>query len=86
MLASLASAPFHLAGWSFEEKYDGYRIVAFKDGRGVRLVTRNQIDRTASFPDIADAIAKLPAKQLVLDGEVVIFDAGGVSRFQLWSA
>ncbi len=83
MLASLASAPFHIAGWSYEEKYDGYRIIAFKDGRSVRLVTRNLIDRTASFPEIADAIAKLPAKQLVLDGEVVIFDADGVSRFQL---
>ena len=83
MLATLVDAPFHREGWSYEEKYDGYRIIAFKEGRNVRLVTRNLIDRTASFPDIAEAIAKLAAPTLVLDGEICIFDADGISRFQL---
>jgi bifunctional non-homologous end joining protein LigD len=83
MLATLVDAPFHRPGWIWEEKYDGIRLIAIKDGRRVRLITRNDKDRTADFPEVAAAIAALPAPTLVLDGEVVVFDAAGVSRFQL---
>jgi len=83
MLATLVDAPFHRPGWIWEEKYDGIRLIATKDGRRVELLTRNDKDRTAGFPEVAAAIAALPAATLVLDGEVVVFDAGGVSRFQL---
>jgi bifunctional non-homologous end joining protein LigD len=86
MLATLVDAPFHEPGWIYEEKYDGIRIVATKDGRRVQLITRNLIDRTADFPEIAAAIARLPAPTLVLDGEIVVFDAAGISRFQLFGA
>jgi DNA ligase D-like protein (predicted ligase) len=83
MLATLVDAPFHRPGWIWEEKYDGIRLVALKDGPRLRLLTRNDKDRTADFPEIAAALAALPAPRLVLDGEAVVFDAGGVSRFQL---
>jgi bifunctional non-homologous end joining protein LigD len=83
MLATLVDAPFHRPGWVWEEKYDGIRLVAVKDGRRVRLWTRNDKDRSADFPEVTAAIAALPAPTLVLDGEVVVFDAAGVSRFQL---
>ena len=83
MLATPVDAPFHRAGWVYEEKYDGIRILAEKDGPRVRLVTRNLKDRTADFPEIAAAVAALPAPTLVLDGEVVLFDARRVSRFHL---
>jgi bifunctional non-homologous end joining protein LigD len=83
MLATLVDAPFHRPGWVWEEKYDGIRLVALKQGTRVRLLTRNDKDRTGDFPDVATAVAALPAPTLVLDGEVVVFDAGGVSRFQL---
>jgi bifunctional non-homologous end joining protein LigD len=83
MLATLVAAPFHRPGWVWEEKYDGIRLIAIKDGRTVRLITRNDKDRTADFPEVAAALAALPAPTLVLDGEVVVFDASGVSRFQL---
>lgn len=86
MLATLVDAPFHAPGWVYEEKYDGIRIIASKDGKSVRLVTRNLIDRTSDFPQIAAAIARLPAPTLLLDGEVVVFDAQGISRFQLFGA
>ena len=86
MLATLVDEPFHAPGWVFEEKYDGIRIIADKRGKRVRLVTRNLIDRSADFPEIADAIARLRAPALVLDGEIVVFDAHGVSRFQLFGA
>jgi bifunctional non-homologous end joining protein LigD len=83
MLATLVDAPFHRPGWVWEEKYDGIRLIARKQGRRVELITRNDKDRTADFPDVAAALAALPASTLVLDGEVVVFDADGVSRFQL---
>jgi bifunctional non-homologous end joining protein LigD len=83
MLATLADAPFHRPGWVWEEKYDGIRLIAIKDGARVRLLTRNDRDRSADFPDMAAALAALPAPTLVLDGEAVVVDAAGVSRFQL---
>jgi len=83
MLATLVATPFHHAGWIYEEKYDGYRIIAYKEGKQVSLLTRNLKDRTEDFPEIAAAIAALPAPTLALDGEVVIFDRDGISRFQL---
>jgi bifunctional non-homologous end joining protein LigD len=83
MLATLVSEPFHLAGWVYEEKYDGYRVVVYKEERRVTLLTRNLKDRTADFPEIAALMARLPAPTLAIDGEIVIFDTAGISRFQL---
>jgi bifunctional non-homologous end joining protein LigD len=83
MLATLVDAPIDRPGWVAEEKYDGIRLVAYKEGRAVRLITRNDIDRTADFPGVSEAIAKLSAPTLVLDGEVVIFDDASISRFGL---
>ena len=83
MLATLVDEPFDRAGWTYEEKYDGYRILAYKEGERVRLFSRNDKDRTDSFRDVAAAIAGLPDRTLLLDGEAVVFDRKGVSRFQL---
>lgn len=83
MLATLVAEPFDQPGWIFEEKYDGDRMLAYKEGHRVRLLSRNGIDRTTKYPTIARAISRLPAKMLVLDGEIVVFDKHGVSRFQL---
>jgi len=83
MLATLVSEPFHHAGWVYEEKYDGYRILAYKEGRKVTLFSRNAKDRTGSFADVAATIETLPSRTLLLDGEVVAFDKKLVSRFQL---
>jgi len=86
MLATLVDEPFHAPGWVYEEKYDGIRILADKDGRRVRLVTRNLIDRSADWPEVAAAVARLPAPTLLLDGEIVVFDHKGISRFGLFGA
>jgi bifunctional non-homologous end joining protein LigD len=82
MLATLVDEPFHSPGWVYEEKYDGFRFLAYKEGKTVTLLTRNMKDRTGEFSAVAAAIARLPAPTLVLDGEVVVLDARGVSRFQ----
>jgi len=83
MLATLTPEPFHRPGWVSEEKYDGYRILAYKEGRNVTLYSRNAKNRTESFSEIARAIATLPDRTLLLDGEAVAFDSKLVSRFQL---
>lgn len=83
MLATLVQQPFDKPGWIYEEKYDGYRILAYKEGPRAALISRNGIDRTATYPAVAEAVAKLPAETLLLDGEVVAFDREHVSRFQL---
>ena len=83
MLATLVDAPFHRPGWVYEEKYDGIRIIAYKEGTRVTLLSRNLKDRTADFPAVVAAIAALPAPTLAFDGELVVFDAARISRFQL---
>jgi len=83
MLATLVREPFHKPGWVYEEKYDGYRILAYKEGSRVRLYSRNAIDRTDRFSDVAAAMSTLRFPTLLLDGEVSVFDREGVSRFQL---
>jgi bifunctional non-homologous end joining protein LigD len=83
MLATLVKEAFHRSGWVYEEKYDGYRILAYKEGGHVTLLSRNAKDRTAHFNTVADAVSSLPHETLLLDGEVVAFDRHGVSRFQL---
>ncbi len=83
MLATLVSEPFDKPGWVYEEKYDGIRIIAYKERDQVRLLSRNGKDRTGSFPRIAAAIKNLKPIRLILDGEVVVFDKKKISRFQL---
>jgi bifunctional non-homologous end joining protein LigD len=83
MLATLVKDPLQQPGWVYEEKYDGYRILAYKEGRRVTLLSRNAKDRSAHFDAIGAAVSALPHDTLLLDGEVVAFDRGSVSRFQL---
>ncbi len=83
MLATLTAEPFHRDGWVYEEKYDGYRILAYKEGARVTLLSRNHKDRSEWFSGVARAVSKLAASTLLLDGEVVAFDRRNVSRFQV---
>ncbi len=83
MLATLVPEPFHKNGWVYEEKYDGDRILAYKEGARVHLFSRNAKEHTHAFPEIVAAIGELPHRTLLLDGEVIALDGHGVSRFQL---
>jgi bifunctional non-homologous end joining protein LigD len=80
MLASELKRAFHRPGWIYEEKYDGYRMLAYKEGDRVRLVSRNLKDFTRQFSDVAQAVGTLRAKTLILDGEVAVFDERLVSH------
>lgn len=69
MAATLTRDRFTGPEWVFERKFDGIRLLAFKRGSEVRLLTRNRLLRNDSYPALAQAIADLPADQLILDGE-----------------
>lgn len=80
-LARLVPAVPGGAGWLHELKFDGYRLIAVRRGGEVRLYTRNRLDWTERFPAIAARLADLPGGDFVLDGEAVVFDERGRSRF-----
>jgi bifunctional non-homologous end joining protein LigD len=82
MRPRLVREPFHRPGWIYEEKYDGWRMLAFKNGDTVRLVSRNGVDHTRRFPNIVGVLHRIRANRLVLDGEVCSFDENLVSQFQ----
>ena len=83
MLATVVREPFDRPGWIYEEKYDGYRVLAYKEGANVHLFSRNAIDRSVRFARVTAAVKAQRPKTLLLDGEVVIFDKKNVSKFQL---
>jgi bifunctional non-homologous end joining protein LigD len=69
MAATLTQERFSGPDWIFERKLDGIRLLAFKRGREVRLLSRNQLPQ--HLPHIADAIRALPPRELILDGEMM---------------
>ena len=82
MQPTLVSRPLHREGLVYEEKVDGYRMVAHKDGAAVKLVSRQGSDHTRRYPDIVAAIRALEVPTLLLDGEIAIFDQKLISRFE----
>lgn len=82
-LARLVSTPPEGEDWLYELKYDGYRILAYLEGDGVRLVTRNGNDDTDRFQEVADSLLDWAAgRAMVLDGEMAVTDAQGRTDFQ----
>ena len=82
-LATLADKAPDSANWVHEIKFDGYRLQARVDRGKVKLLTRKGLDWTKKFPTIAAAVAKLPAKDALLDGELVVEGSDGISSFSL---
>ncbi|HVV85590.1 MAG TPA: non-homologous end-joining DNA ligase [Kofleriaceae bacterium] len=81
-LATLVTAPPAGDEWLHEQKFDGYRILAVRDGASVRLLTRRHNDWSETLAPLAAAIAALPAERVILDGELVVFAADGRTSFQ----
>ncbi len=69
MAATLTQQRFSGPEWLFERKLDGIRMLAFKQGQAVRLLSRNRLPLEASYPSVGQAIAALPAREVILDGE-----------------
>lgn len=69
--------------WVFEIKYDGYRMISFVENGKVKILSRNNIDYTKKFNDIANSLKKIDQDNFVLDGEIVAFDQTGKTDFGL---
>jgi len=84
MLATLTTEPpGDESSWVYELKYDGFRaVVAIADGE-MAMKSRNELDLAPRFPRVAEAVAKIKCREIVLDGEIVALDEKGAPRFQL---
>jgi bifunctional non-homologous end joining protein LigD len=78
MLATLGTLPTG-GGWAYEYKWDGVRAVVYVQAGAVRVMSRNERDVTAAYPDIVTAVAG--DRRLILDGEVVAPDSAGHPSF-----
>lgn len=83
MKAVLTDAPFSDPEWIFERKLDGVRLILFKNGDDVRVMTRNQKERNGAYPEIVEALRRESVQDIVLDGEVVAFEGNQTSFSRL---
>ena len=72
--------------WIYELKFDGIRLIAVRTDKKVSLLSRNKNELAGRFPEIVEAVKSLPARECVIDGEVVALDEEGRSSFQLLQA
>ena len=83
MAATLTQERFSGRDWLFERKFDGIRLLAYKKGKTVRLFSRNRLPQ--NLPRLTNAIANLPVKEVILDGEVTWDGRSGYHVFDiLW--
>ena len=82
MLATLTDAPFDDPGWIFEDKFDGFRMVAEIRSGKVALYSRNGKVISRSYIEVAEALEEVKG-DAVIDGELVAIGKDGVSHFQL---
>ena len=83
MLATSVDDPFDDPEWLFEIKWDGYRAIAFIAKGKVRLVSRNQNDLTAQYPELQSVPSFIQAETAILDGEIAALDEQGRASFSL---
>ena len=82
MLATLVEQPFSDPGWLFEIKWDGVRAMAWIADGVLTLRSRNNIDITARYPELAALAKRFAGREAILDGEIVALDAEGRGDFQ----
>jgi bifunctional non-homologous end joining protein LigD len=83
MLATLTERRFSDPEWIFERKFDGVRVLAFRSGTSVRLLSRNRKPVDAHYPEVAEALLDQPTEDVIVDGEVVAFEGGQTSFARL---
>ena len=81
MLATVGTPPFNRSDWMWEPKLDGYRVLAFIDEHGVKLRSRRGLELAPTFPQLAAELGTQAAQGMILDGELVAFDASGRPSF-----
>jgi DNA ligase D-like protein (predicted ligase) len=83
MLATLTDRRDFGEDWLLERKFDGERCVTRKAGSNVRLESRSGQDLTSTYPEVRDAVAAQPSRDLLLDGELVAYDGDQTSFTRL---
>ena len=81
MHAELGDAPFNKPEWMWEPKLDGYRVLASVSEEGVQLRSRRGLELAGAFPKLAAELGKQAVNGMILDGEIVAFDADGKPSF-----
>ena len=81
MLATLTDERFSSEDWIYERKLDGERCLAFRDGHGVRIYSRNRTSLNATYPELVAALEAAGPERFIADGEIVAFD-GSVTSFE----
>ena len=81
MLADIADEPRTDERYLYEPKLDGYRTLAFVNGANVRLLSRRGLDLTPAFPEIVSGLAAQAVQTMIIDGEIVAYDAEGRPSF-----
>ena len=82
MLAVTGAVPRDQENWALEMKWDGVRALAYIERGRVRLMSRTERDITVAYPELAGLGAATPHKQVLLDGEIVVFGDGGWPEFE----
>jgi len=83
MKAKLAAHAPRSGDWIYEIKFDGFRALALRGSDEARLLSRNNKDLGAKFPEVLEAALDLKVKDAIVDGEIVAMDPEGRSSFQL---
>jgi bifunctional non-homologous end joining protein LigD len=86
MLATLQERPFSGNEWIFEVKYDGVRVLAERNRDSVQLLGRNKTVVSDRYPELRDALKRLPIDRFIIDGEIVALDELGKPNFQALQA
>ena len=82
-MMALRVSDLPVGDWIYELKFDGYRALAFKAGKEVRLVSRNRTNFNNDYPRLVDSLRLLRANEVTIDGEITALDEKGKSSFQL---
>jgi bifunctional non-homologous end joining protein LigD len=83
MKAVLSREAFSDSAWLFERKLDGIRCLGVRDGGAQRMLSRNDLDLAARYPELRDALAQQSRDRFAVDGEIVAFDRGQTSFARL---
>ncbi|PBB67401.1 ATP-dependent DNA ligase [Mesorhizobium sp. WSM4312] len=81
LMPTLVEKPPEGDDWIHEVKFDGYRSQIVRGGSGVRIFTRRGLDWTAKYRDLAKAAAALDVESAIIDGEIIVLNATGLSDF-----
>lgn len=83
MLAKSSTLPVNTAEYGYEIKWDGIRAITYLNSGSIKILSRNDLDITKFYPELAKLGLKMPRQQAVIDGEIIVLDSNGKPSFEL---